>query len=96
MRKRPFRLTFEANGLLINEAVLRARSLTIKEIAGKIGASRTFVQEHLARMVSEMRERQKVVPRGTIEITINGFVTEEVVHDVVNDLKNTIESEDRI
>ena len=65
MRKRPYRLTFEANELLINEAVLRAQSLTIKQIAGKIGASRTFVQEHLARLVREIRERQKVVPRGT-------------------------------
>ena len=65
MRKPPFRLTDEAYEVLINEAVLRAQSLTIKEIAWKIGASRGFVQEHLSRMVKEQRERQKVVPRGT-------------------------------
>jgi len=65
MRKPPIRLSEEANALLTRQAVLRAESLTIKEISATIGASRTYVQEHLARMVGEIHQRQKVVPRGT-------------------------------
>lgn len=65
MRKRPVRLTDEARALLVREATRRAERMTIKEIACAIGASRTYVQEHLAELVAEIHERQKIVPRGT-------------------------------
>jgi hypothetical protein len=38
--------------------------MSIRQIASAIGASRSYVQTHLARLVHEL-ERQKVVPRGT-------------------------------
>jgi predicted transcriptional regulator len=65
MRKAPIRLSDAALNLLTREAILRAESRTIKEIATQIGASQTYVQEQLSQMVKQIRERQKIVPRGT-------------------------------
>jgi len=64
MRHPPIRVTPEIEAILLREAQLRLESRTIKEIAHEIGASRTYVQEHLARLMRQL-ERQKVVPRGT-------------------------------
>jgi len=74
MRKKPVRLTDEANALLVREAERRAGQMSIKQIAHVIGASRSYVQSHLARLVCEI-ERPKVVPRGTFERKERGDVS---------------------
>lgn len=63
MRHPPVKRTPEVDALLLEQGQLRSRTLTMKQIAMRIGASKTYVQEQLSRIVTA--ERKKIVSHET-------------------------------
>lgn len=58
MRHPPIKPTPEIEAMLLREAQLRLESQTIKEIAAKIGASRTYVQGRIATLMAQLKDEK--------------------------------------
>lgn len=65
MRGRLSRMTPELNALLLEQAQLRAKVLTLKQIAHRTGFCPTYCQQVMQQMVKR-RTVKSTVPRGTI------------------------------